>query len=87
MPAARLTVWGEAECHRLHQATLELLNEVGVEVTYEPPLEMFAAAGADVQDRRVRLPAEVVQTALDNAPSEFLLKPRGGETEPLVMRD
>jgi trimethylamine---corrinoid protein Co-methyltransferase len=87
MPAAHLTVWGEAECRRLHEATLELLAEIGVEVTYEPALELFAAAGADVQGDRVRFPAGVVQAALDSAPAEWLIKARGGDTEPLVLRD
>ena len=38
MPEARLTVWGEAECRRLHEATLELLADTGVDVRYEPAL-------------------------------------------------
>ena len=46
MPKARLTVWGEAECRRLHEATLELLADTGVDVRYEPGLELFQAAGA-----------------------------------------
>ena len=41
MPEARLTVWGEAECRRLHEATLELLADTGVEVRYEPALALF----------------------------------------------
>ena len=87
MPAARLTVWGEDECRRLHEASLEVLAEVGVEVRHDPALELFAAAGADVQGTRVRIPAKLVDAALESAPREFLLKPRGGDTEPLVIRD
>jgi trimethylamine---corrinoid protein Co-methyltransferase len=87
MPEARLTVWGEAECRRLHEATLELLADTGVDVRYEPALALFSAAGASVDGRRVRLPARLVDEALASAPREWLLKPRGGETEPLVLRD
>ena len=87
MPAARLTVWGEDECRRLHEASLEVLAEVGVEVRHDPALELFAAAGADVQGTRVRIRATLVDAALESAPREFLLKPRGGDTEPLVIRD
>ena len=87
MPHARLTVWGDAECRRLHEATLELLAETGVDVRYEPALALFQAAGCQVDGRRVRVPARLVDEALASAPREWLVKPRGGETEPLVLRD
>jgi trimethylamine--corrinoid protein Co-methyltransferase len=87
MPKASLTVWGEAECRRLHEATLELLADVGVDVRYEPALELFRAAGADVRERRVRIPARLVDAAVKSAPREWLLKPRGGDTAPLILRD
>ena len=87
MPQARLTVWSETECRRLHEATLELLADTGVDVRYEPALELFRAAGASVDGRRVRIPARLVEDALASAPREWLLKPRGGDTAPLVLRD
>ncbi len=87
MGEARLTVWSEAECRRLHEATLELLADTGVDVRYEPALELFRAAGASVDGRRVRIPARLVDDAVASAPREWLLKPRGGETEPLNLRD
>ena len=87
MPDARLTVWGEAECRRLHEATLELLADTGVDVRYEPALARFQAAGCHVDGRRVRLPARLVDEALASAPREWLVKPRGGDTQPLVLRD
>jgi trimethylamine--corrinoid protein Co-methyltransferase len=87
MPQASLTVWGAAECRRVHEATLDLLADVGVEVMYEPALAMFRAAGASVEGRRVRVPARLVDEALRSAPHEWLLKPRGGATSPLRLRD
>jgi trimethylamine---corrinoid protein Co-methyltransferase len=87
MPEARLIVWGEAECRRLHEATLELLADTGVDVRYEPALALFAAAGASVDGRRVRVPARLVEDALASAPRAWLLKPRGGNTAPLALRD
>jgi trimethylamine--corrinoid protein Co-methyltransferase len=87
MPKASLSVWGVAECRRLHEATLELLAETGVEVRYEPALALFQAAGASADGRRVRIPGRLVDEALKTAPREWLLKPRGGDTAPLVLRD
>ena len=34
---------------------------------------------------RVRIPAELVEEALASAPREWTIKPRGGDTEPLVL--
>ena len=87
MPHARLTVWGDAECRRLHEATLELLAETGVDVRYEPALALFQAAGCQVDGRRVRVPARLVDEALASAPRGWSLKPRGGDTAPLILRD
>jgi len=87
MPRATLTVWSEAECRRLHEATLDLLGETGVEVRFEPALALFQAAGCQVEGRRVRVPARLVDEALASASREWLVKPRGGDTEPLVLRD
>jgi trimethylamine--corrinoid protein Co-methyltransferase len=66
---------------------MELLAEVGVEVRHEPALALFQAAGCAVEGRRVRVPARAVEAALKSAPREWLLKPRGGDTKPLVLRD
>jgi trimethylamine--corrinoid protein Co-methyltransferase len=82
-----LTVWGEDDCRRLHAATLDLLADTGVEVMYEPALQLLQAAGCEANDRRVRIPARLVDEAVAKAPREWLLKPRGGDTEPLVLRD
>lgn len=87
MPKASLWVWGETECRRVHEATLGLLADVGVEVRYGPALPLFRAAGCAVEGRRVRIPAEAVQAALGTAPRAWLLRPRGGETAPLELRD
>ncbi len=82
-----LTVWNENDCRRLHGATLDLLADTGVDVMYGPARELFRAAGASVDGRRVRIPARLVDAALDSAPHDWLLKPRGGETAPLALRD
>lgn len=87
MPSAALTTWNKSECRRVHEVTLELLADTGVEVMYEPALEMFQAAGASVEGRRVRFPGRLVDAALGSAPRSWLLMPRAGDTEPLELRD
>ncbi|HEY5168796.1 MAG TPA: trimethylamine methyltransferase family protein, partial [Thermoleophilia bacterium] len=85
MNAARLKIWDDDSCRRVHEATLDLLADTGVEVRYAPATEVFAKAGAQVDGTRVRIPAELVAAAIRSAPRDWTIRPRGGETEPLVL--
>ncbi len=85
MNRAMLRVWDDDACRRVHEATLRVLAEAGVDVRYAPARELFADAGAQVEGMRVRLPAPVVEAALESTPRTWSLKPRGGVTEPLVL--
>lgn len=88
MPTATLTLWDDADCRRLHEATLTLLDEIGVEVLQdEGSLRLFAELGADVRGTRVRFAPDLVEKALGAAPREWVVKPRGGDTAPLQLRD
>ena len=82
MNTARLTIWDDDACRRVHEATLEVLAETGIEVKYAPAVELFAGAGAQVDGTRVRIPAELVEAAIKSAPRDWTIKPRGGDTEP-----
>ena len=76
---AHLAVWDTAACLRVHEATLRVLAECGVEVLgHSPALDVFAALGADVQGTRVRLRRELVDAALATAPRTWTLRARGG---------
>jgi trimethylamine:corrinoid methyltransferase-like protein len=69
MPSASLTVWNEADCRRVHAATLGVLDECGVEVRNFPrALELFSGAGARVAGTRVRIGPDLVRRALAAAP-------------------
>jgi trimethylamine:corrinoid methyltransferase-like protein len=45
MNAARLTVWDDDACRRVHEATLEILTETGVEVRYGAAAARLCRAG------------------------------------------
>ncbi len=88
MPSATLTLWSGADCERLHEATLTLLADVGVEVLQdESSLRRYAELGADVQGTRVRFAPELVERALASAPRAWVVRPRGGDSAPLTLRD
>lgn len=65
-----LDPWDPAELERIHQASLELLQKVGVSVDSDEALDALAASGArvDRDARTVRFPAEMVQERMLHAP-------------------
>jgi trimethylamine--corrinoid protein Co-methyltransferase len=85
MHDARLTIWDDDACRRVHEATLDVLAETGIDVRYERAVEILAGAGADVGGTRVRIPPSLVEAALGTAPRECALRPRGGGTEALTL--
>jgi trimethylamine---corrinoid protein Co-methyltransferase len=60
---------------RLHEASLRILAEIGVEIPHPDMLDRFAAAGASVDRERqiVRLPAEVVESCLQQAGKQYTI--------------
>ena len=85
MPSARLVIWNDGDCKRIHEATLTLLAETGIEVRYGAAREVLRSGGATVENTRVRFGPEMVEAALQSAPKSWLVKPRGGPTSPLVL--
>jgi trimethylamine---corrinoid protein Co-methyltransferase len=83
---ATVHLWGDEECRRVHEATLRVLGETGVEVLYEPALEYFVRAGAKVDGSRVRLDRRLVDDALASAPKSWPVKSRGRH-EVLTLAD
>ena len=59
----------------MHEATLDVLAETGIDVHYAPAVEVFAGAGAQVDGTRVRFPAELVEAAIESAPRDWTIKP------------
>ncbi|MEO5632279.1 trimethylamine methyltransferase family protein [Gaiella sp.] len=62
----------------VHDASLDLLQETGVEFMGAAARSAFASAGALVDDETgvVRIPREVVQHALGSVPAQFVVTPR-----------
>ena len=66
------------ELERVHETSLRVLAEVGLEVRSATVLAELARAGADVDETamRVRFPAPMVEAALGAVPPSFLLAAR-----------
>jgi trimethylamine--corrinoid protein Co-methyltransferase len=64
------------QVRQIHEASLTILEQTGVQVEEPEALELFAEAGADVAENRVRLPRSLVEDAIDEAPSRMVLAGR-----------
>jgi trimethylamine--corrinoid protein Co-methyltransferase len=69
---------GPQERQKIHMATLEILERVGVDVHSEKAREILAAGGASVDGIRVRLPEYMVSKALSTVPQRMTLYDRNG---------
>ncbi len=79
VPSARLYEPLEKKQLKLiHRASLELLEDVGIEVSNKKALDLFCnnGANADRAKNRVFLPRDMVEEAISTAPSKVLLAGR-----------
>src|SRR5208337_4051128 len=63
------------QIHWIHEASLTILERVGVEVPHTEVLARFADSGArvDLKTKRVRIPADLVSRSLQQAGKQFTL--------------
>jgi trimethylamine--corrinoid protein Co-methyltransferase len=77
-PSYRLLSAGHIE--RIHSATLELLETVGVSIRHPGARDMLAEAGCSVRNAdTVLIPGQLVADALQSAPSSVTIYNRHGE--------
>jgi len=75
MKARKFEVFSKKEVERIHQASLNVLRTKGVKVEAQDLRDLFRERGADVDDSEqvVRIPEEIVQWAIEQTPSRFML--------------
>ena len=78
LPGGQYQPLKAADVQRIHQASLEVLERIGIEVQDSEAREIFQSAGARVDrgENRVYLPASMVEDALSTAQNEVLLAGR-----------
>src|SRR5665647_1068428 len=80
MSIPQFSVWDSTDCLRVHEASLALLEDPGVEVKYGPAVEVLAGLGARIEGTRVKLDADLVDRALSSAPRQATVQSRDHET-------
>lgn len=75
-PHPRLELLDDDALQRLHDASLVILGDLGIEVWNRDARQLFADAGASVDGDVVRFGSDLVEHALGSAPSSFSLTSR-----------
>lgn len=70
----------DPQVNRIHTASLEILERTGVVLFHQEALDLLRKAGVQATDgNRVRIPARLVEWALETAPKRITLHNRHGE--------
>jgi len=70
---------GPQECERIHLASLEILERIGIEVHNEKARQLLVKAGAKADGLRVFVPEYLVEKALAVTPRRITLYDRNGK--------
>lgn len=80
MSARRLELLTQADLDRLHEAAVAVLWDPGARFTTEEARQLLRENGASLEgEDLVRIPAELVERALETAPERFWIYDRTGE--------
>jgi trimethylamine--corrinoid protein Co-methyltransferase len=82
-----MSVLSEDQIAQIHQATLEVLERTGVQITHPRAMDLLYSAGARVDGERVYIPAWMVEEALRTAPPRVVLGNRKGERQVFLEGD
>ena len=61
----------QEQIQKIHEASLEILQETGFKVRFEPARELFAKHGCSVDGERVKFPCEVIEKYRKMTPPPF----------------
>ena len=78
MTSAHYTRLGKPECEKIHAASLEVLERIGIETHDAKARDILVKAGAKADGQRVRIPEHMVTKALSSAPKRMTLYDRNG---------
>ncbi len=81
------TLLTQEQVERIHEASLEILEDVGLKARYEPARELFKQHGCIVDGERVKFPREVVEKYRKMAPPTFSFHGRDPKFDKTIPQD
>ncbi len=83
----RQRVLSDAQIRRIHEASLEVMARTGIQVNHGGAREILHGHGCSVDGLRVRIPARVVEKALETVSDRVVFYNRDGEKAVDLMED
>ena len=80
-------VLDEAGLERIHEASLQILEQIGIDFRDAEALELWKNAGAEIERWRVRIPRELLMDLVAKAPAEFTVHARNPERSTVIGGD
>ncbi len=81
------TLLTQTQIERIHDASLEILEEVGLKVRYEHARDLFREHGCPVEGERVKFPRAVVEKYRKMVPSTFTFHARDPKFSKTIPQD
>jgi trimethylamine---corrinoid protein Co-methyltransferase len=81
------TLLTQEQVERIHEASLEILEDVGLKVRYEPARELFKQHGCIVDGERVKFPRAVVEKYRKMVPPTFTFHGRDPKFDKTIPQD
>ncbi|MGL5513614.1 MAG: trimethylamine methyltransferase family protein, partial [Sporomusa sp.] len=75
------------QVQQVHEQSMKILEEIGVEFSYQPALDVLQAAGQRVEGQRVYFQKQFVEAQVAKAPDEFTLYARNPQNNLVVGGD
>jgi trimethylamine---corrinoid protein Co-methyltransferase len=81
------TLLSQEQVEKIHDASLEILEDTGLKVRYEPARELFKKHGCSVDEERVRFPRALVEKYRKMVPPSFTFHARDPKFDKTIPQD
>jgi len=75
------------QVEQIHETSIQILTQIGVEFGYPPALEMLKKGGAKVEGQRVYFSDRLIEEQINKAPGKFRLYARNPEKDVIIGGD
>lgn len=76
-----------AQVEQIHETSIQILTQIGVEFGYPPALEILKKGGAKVEGQRVFFSGRLIEQQIIKAPGKFKLYARDPEKDIIIGED
>ncbi len=75
------------QVEQIHETSLNMLDQIGVEFRYPPALEVLSKGGARIEGERVYFSPQLVESQIKKAPAQFTIHARNPDNNVVIGGD